>query len=135
MIQFKHIKSYSTLVRGLVSIISLSYFSFNCSSCLLDFGLIFSFSLVFLITYPTHMYIVEVYLATVETHFAFMAFKYCFGCLHLVLLPVFILLIKRDIRQAAVDVYCKRASTQQENKDMTFEQLQQHVGIGVNPGN
>ncbi len=45
-------------------------------------------SAVFLVVYPTHMYVTEVYLATSETHFLFMAFKYCFGCLHLVLLPM-----------------------------------------------
>ena len=54
----------------------------------MDFGMLFSFSIVFLVVYPTHMYVVEVYLATQETHFLFMAFKYCFGCLHLVLVPL-----------------------------------------------
>ncbi len=64
------------------------FFFSICSSVLADFGLLFSMTAVFLIVYPTHMYVAEMYLATTETHFLFMAFKYCFGCLHLVLLPL-----------------------------------------------
>ena len=37
-------------------------------------------------------------------------------------------------RRAAIDVYCKRSATQGESAEMTFEQLQKQVGIGVNPG-
>jgi hypothetical protein len=61
--------------------------------------MIFMFSVVLLVTYVTHMYVVEVYLASAETHFLFMALKYCFGCLHLVLLPITILVLKPDIRK------------------------------------
>ena len=50
------------------------------------------------------------------------------GCLHLVLVPFFILLIKRDIRRAAVATYVK---TNTDDGEITFEQLQEHVGIGV----
>ena len=35
-------------------------------------------------------------------------------------------------RRAAIDVYCKRSATQGESAEMTFEQLQKQVGIGVN---
>jgi hypothetical protein len=83
----------------------------GCTCYVLDFGVIASFTAVLLVVYPTHMYITEVYLATIDTHFAFMAFKYCFGCMHLVLLPVAILAIRGDIRQATFDVYFKRTST------------------------
>ncbi len=72
-------------LRGVVNNHNL-YFPY--SSALADFGLLLSMSAVFLVVYPTHMYVTEVYLATSETHFLFMAFKYCFGCLHLVLLPM-----------------------------------------------
>ena len=64
----------------------------------MDFLLLSTLSVVFVVTYVTHMYVVEVYLAHVETHFHFMALKYCFGCLHLVLLPILIIVLKPDIR-------------------------------------
>merc|ERR1712117_663612 len=108
--------------------------STSSSSPLLDFLLLSTLSVVFVVTYVTHMYVVEVYLARPDTHFLFMALKYCFGCLHLVLLPLAIIVLKPDIRRAAADVYCKRSATQGESAEMTFEQLQKQVGIGVNPG-
>ncbi len=73
---------------------------------MLEFFLIGTFSVVFLVTYVTHMYVVEVYLASMETHFLFMALKYCFGCLHLVILPVIILMAKPDIR--SVPRHCNK---------------------------
>ena len=51
-----------------------------------------------MVTYVTHMYVVEVYLARADTHFHFMALKYCFGCLNLVLIPLAIIVLKPDIR-------------------------------------
>lgn len=77
------------------------------------------------------MYVTEEYMANVQSMFVFMSFKYCYGCLHLILLPFIILLVKKDIRQAAVATYVK---TNTEDDEITFEQLQEHVGIGVNPG-
>ena len=70
----------------------------SSSSPLLDFLLLSTLSVVFVVTYVTHMYVVEVYLARADTHFHFMALKYCFGCLHLVLLPLAIIALKPDIR-------------------------------------
>jgi len=99
---------------------------------ILDFLLLSTLSVVFVVTYVTHMYLVEVYFATSHTHFHFMALKYCFGCLNLVLIPLAIIVLKPDIRRAAIDVYCKRSATQGESAEMTFEQLQKQVGIGVN---
>lgn len=99
----------------------------------LDFMLLAWFSAVFIVCYSTHMYVVEVYLATQETHFAFMAFKHCFGCLHLVLLPIAILILKRDIRKAAADVYLRKSATQANSAELTLEQVQTHLGIGVQP--
>ena len=45
------------------------------SSPLLDFLLLSTLSVVFVVTYVTHMYVVEVYLACPDTHFLFMALK------------------------------------------------------------
>lgn len=84
-----------------------------------------------MIIYPVQMYVTEEYMANVQSMFVFMSFKYCYGCLHLILLPFIILLVKKDIRQAAIATYVK---TNTEDGEITFEQLQEHVGIGVNPG-
>lgn len=104
----------------------------DCKTICIEFSLIVIFISIFLVTYPTHMYVTEVYLASIETHFAFMAFKYCFGCLHLVALPIAILVVRSDIRRAATEVYLKKSSP--SDNEITFEQLQTHIGIGVEPG-
>lgn len=101
------------------------------SSLVLDCSIIFGFSIVFVVFYPTHMYISEVYLADIGSLFAFMAFKYCFGCLHLILLPLLILAIRKDIRKAAVETYVRKTT---DPAEITMEQLQAHCGIGVQPG-
>ena len=49
--------------------------STSSSSPLLDFLLLSTLSVVFVVTYVTHMYVVEVYLARPDTHFLFMALK------------------------------------------------------------
>ena len=49
--------------------------SSSSSSPLLDFLLLSTLSVVFVVTYVTHMYVVEVYLARPDTHFLFMALK------------------------------------------------------------
>ena len=74
------------------------------------------------------MYVTEEYLANAQSMFVFMSFKYCYGCLHLILLPFIILLMKRDIRRTAIATYVK---TNTDDGEITFEQLQEHVGIGV----
>ena len=53
------------------------------------------------------MYVTEVYIANVQSMFVFMAFKYCYGALHIVFLPFIILIMKKDIRRAAVNTYVK----------------------------
>ena len=108
--------------------------NFNCdpadhkSHGLSDCGVVTAFTITFLTIYPVQMYFTEEYQWFNESIFIFMSFKYCYGCLHLVLVPFFILLIKRDIRRAAVATYVK---TNTDDGEITFEQLQEHVGIGV----
>ena len=99
----------------------------NKSTGLSDCGVITAFTFVFLIIYPVQMYVTEEYLVH-ESIFVFMSFKYCYGCLHLIFVPLCILIIKRDIRRAAVATYVK---TNTDDGEITFEQLQEHVGIGV----
>ena len=78
------------------------------------------------------MYITEEYLANVHSMFVFMAFKYCYGCLHVVLLPFLILIIKSDIRKATVNTYIKERPG--EDVEITAEEFSKQTGIGVTPG-
>ena len=84
--------------------------SSSCLECIIIFG----FSLIFIVFYPTHMYITEVYFASIKTLFPFMLIKYCFGCAHLIVCPLCVLIVKRDIRSAAKDTYVKKSTAQQK---------------------
>ena len=97
-----------------------------------DCAVITGFTVVFIVIYPVQMYVTEVYIANVQSMFVFMAFKYCYGALHIVLLPLIVLIMKKDIRRAAVNAYVK--GKEDDNGEITFEQFQKETGIGVNPG-
>ena len=104
------------------------------SSLWLEIIIIFCFALVFVTVYPTSMYITETYFATTKTIFPFMLIKYCVGSLQLIISPLCVLLIKRDIRKGVSLSYTK-GSTQNDETEITFEELQEHLGIGVNVNN
>ena len=92
--------------------------------------MVVGFTLIFVIFYPTHMYVTEVYFGSVKDIFPYMFIKYVVGCLHLIATPTLVLFVKRDIRLAARETYIKQ-STQNDNTEITFEQLQENLGIGV----
>ena len=100
----------------------------------IEIVIIFCFSIIFLTVYPTNMYITEMYFANTKTIFLFMLMKYCVGSLQLIISPLCILLIKRDIRKAVKVSYTK-GSTQNDETELTFEELQEHLGIGVQVSN
>ena len=82
----------------------------DASDSCIETILVFGFSIIFLVTYSTNLIITELYFAEIETMFQFMLLKYCLGSMHLVLSPAYILLIKRDLRKAAKDIYMKRST-------------------------
>ena len=55
-----------------------------------------------------------------------------YGALHIVLLPLIVLIMKKDIRRAAVNTYVK--GKEDDSGEITFEQFQKETGMGVNPG-
>ena len=59
--------------------------------------IIISFTLVFLVTYPLHMYIAELYLE--DDDFVFLIAKYCIGFLYVILIPILTLVVEKPIRQ------------------------------------
>ena len=89
--------------------------------------LVFGFTVIFLVVYPTSMLITEFYFSTIETMFPFMLLKYCLGSMHLVLSPACVLIIKRDIRKASKDIYMKRVAKVEETADITIKELQERL--------
>ena len=106
----------------------------NSSSLWVEIVIIFCFVIVFLTVYPSSMYITETCFAHTKTIFPFMLIKYCVGSLQLIISPLCVLLIKRDIRRAVKRSYTQ-GSTQNDETEITFEELQEHLGIGVNVNN
>ena len=105
----------------------LSEPSNNCcgdeSDSCIETILIFGFTIIFLVIYPTSMLITEFYFSETETMFAFMLLKYCLGSMTLVLSPSCVLVIKRDIRTAAKDIYMKRVRKEEDGLDISLKDL------------
>ena len=89
--------------------------------------LVFGFTTIFLVVYPTSMIITEFYFAEIETMFPFMLIKYCLGSMHLLLSPACVLIIKRDIREAAKDIYMKRKTNTEDDADISLKDLVERV--------
>ena len=85
--------------------------------------LVFGFSIIFLVVYPTSQIFAELYFADIKTMFPFMLLKCCLGSMHLVMSPACILIIKRDLRKAAKDIYLKRKAASDEGDEMSAEEL------------
>ena len=85
--------------------------------------LIFGFTTIFLVVYPTSMVITEFYFAETSTMFPFMLLKYCLGSMGLVLTPICVLIMKRDIRTAAKDIYNKRTVKHEDAADISLKDL------------
>jgi len=67
--------------------------------------IIIGFTLVFLATYPLHMYVSEVYLADDTRSFAFLLLKYCVGFLYLIFIPIVTLAFQEEIRNGVYTVF------------------------------
>ena len=89
----------------------------NSSSLWVEIVIIFCFVIVFLTVYPSSMYITETYFAHTKTIFPFMLIKYCVGSLQLIISPLCVLLIKRDIRRAVKRSYTQ-GSTQNDETEI-----------------
>ena len=85
--------------------------------------LVFGFATIFFVVYPTSMIIAEIYFADIKTMFPFMLLKYCLGSMPLVLSPACVLIIKRDIRKAAKDIYMKRVAATEDSNDISLKEL------------
>ena len=63
--------------------------------------IIISFTVVFLGTYPLHMYVAEIYL---KNDFSFLLVKYFVGFLYVILIPMITLIAQKEIRSSVADI-------------------------------
>ena len=67
--------------------------------------IIIAFTMVFLGTYPLHMYIAEIYL---KNDFTFLLVKYFLGFLYVILIPMITLIAQKEIRQGVGSILTSR---------------------------
>ena len=63
----------------------------------------------------------------------FVMIKYVIGTVHHLLTPAAILVTKPDVRRAVGEVYRRGGSTQSRDMEITYEELQRQLGLGVTP--
>ena len=88
---------------------------------------------VFLFTYIISMIICEVFLPADDNILYFVIIKYIAGTSHHLLGPISILLSRQDICHSVIFVYRRGGTTQSKSFEITAEQIQKELGLGVNP--
>ena len=83
--------------------------------------MIISFTLVFLVTYPLHMYIAELYLE--DNDFVFLIAKYCIGFLYVILIPMITLIVQKDIRHSVALILRHKSPNSDLNNCELLEEL------------
>jgi hypothetical protein len=89
--------------------------------------------IIFLFTYTMSMIICELFLSVTDNLLYFVMIKYIAGTSHHLLTPISILLSRQDIWQSAILVYKRGGTTQSKSFEITAEQMQKELGLGVNP--
>ena len=86
---------------------------------------------VCLVTYSVSMIVVEVYAPIYDNHFNFIMLKYVFGTAHHFLIPLCLLMVRSDLWELVKIVFRKGGSTQNKSVEMTYEEMQRELGLGV----
>ena len=94
---------------------------------------IFLLTIIFFFTYIISMIICEVFLPATDNLLFFVIIKYIAGTSHHLLGPISILLSRQDICHSAILVYRKGGTTQSKSFEITAEQMQKELGLGVSP--
>ena len=94
---------------------------------------VFFLTTIFLTTYITSMIICEHYLPAGNNLLYFVIIKYIVGTSHHLLGPISILISRRDICKSAIQVYRRGGTTQSKTFEITAEQMQKELGLGVDP--
>ena len=92
--------------------------------------------IIHLLCYISSMILCELYISIAEESgnlLMFVMVKYVLGTVHHLLTPAAILLTKTDVRRAVGEVYRRGGSTQSQDMDITYEELQRQLGLGVTP--
>ena len=92
--------------------------------------------IIHLLCYISSMILCELYISIAEEMgnlLMFVMVKYVIGTVHHLLIPAAILLTKTDVRRAVGEVYRRGGSTQSQDMDITYEELQRQLGLGVTP--
>jgi len=88
-------------------------------------------TIICLITYSMSMIIAEVFGQIYDNPFTFIMFKYVFGTFHHFLGPLSLLVLRRDLWELCKVVYRKGGTTQNKSVEMTYEEMQKQLGLGV----
>ena len=75
----------------------------------------------------------ELYFPIPENIFYFVVLKYIIGTSHQLLVPIAVLTCQVDIRKNVAEVY-RKGGTSQTTMEMTYEELQRNLGLGVDIG-
>ena len=132
------------LLLGPVSLI-IAHFILNMLEFLLDTGpapqpkkedipspiCILVLSTICLITHSTSMLISEVFSQIYESPFNLIMFKYVFGTFHHFLVPLSLLVLRPDLWELCKVVYRKGGTNQNKSVEMTYEEMQKQLGLGV----
>ena len=94
---------------------------------------VFLLTVIFLITYITSMIICEVFIPAPNNLLYFVIIKYIAGTSHHLFGPISILISRRDICKSVIQVYRRGGTTQSKSFEITAEQMQKELGLGVNP--
>ena len=90
-------------------------------------------TIIYLVTFITSMIICEVFIPVNTNLLYFVIIKYIVGTSHHLLGPISILISRRDICKSAIQVYRKGGTTQSKTFEITAEQMQKELGLGVDP--
>ena len=116
-----------------------------------SFALLLLLLFLLLLTYPLSMVLVEMVPALNSTSFLLVMLKYVVGTSHHLFVPLGILVIRADLRGIVVDIYRwemqkrpgvqilfplfrKGGTNQSKSFEMTMEEMQRELGLGVDCG-
>ena len=89
---------------------------------------------IFITTYSTSMIISELYFPIPENIFCFVLLKFIIGVSQQLLGPIAVLTVQTDIRHHVGQVYRKGGTSQNTTMEITYEELQRNLGLGVDIG-
>ena len=150
--QFRNVrgKTLSAFPRGVRSLKSIGPVVRKPGE-LPSFALLLMLLFLLLLTYPLSMVLVEMVPALNSTSFLLVMLKYVVGTSHHLFVPLGILVIRADLRGIVVDIYRwkmqkgpgvqilfplsrKGGTNQSKSFEMTMEEMQRELGLGVDCG-